>query len=179
LLDNVSINGATGVLVNISGGPDLTIDEVTTINSIVQEAAGDEAEMIFGAVQDEALEGRVRVTVIATGFGEPVEDERPEDGGADRVSRDAASRIGNGNGRRSRNGASEKGDRERDDAGKVIRADFEGPRLVKEDDDADTDAGGSDDSTPARDEPDPPSRTAPREEPDDLEIPTFIRRQMD
>ncbi|MDT8435498.1 MAG: cell division protein FtsZ [Gemmatimonadota bacterium] len=69
LLDNVSIHGATGVLVNISGGMDLAIDEVTTINSIVQEAVGDDAEMIFGAVHDASLDGRVRVTVIATGFG--------------------------------------------------------------------------------------------------------------
>lgn len=75
LLDNVSINGATGVLVNISGGMDLAIDEVTTVNSIVQEAAGDEAEMIFGAVHDPNLDGKIRVTVIATGFGEKVEDE--------------------------------------------------------------------------------------------------------
>ena len=75
LLDNVSINGATGVLINISGGPDLTIDEVTTINSIIQEAAGDEGEMIFGVVHDPQLEGRLRVTVIATGFGDMEEDE--------------------------------------------------------------------------------------------------------
>ncbi|MEJ2483318.1 MAG: cell division protein FtsZ [Gemmatimonadota bacterium] len=75
LLDNVSINGATGVLVNISGGLDLAIDEVTTINSIVQEAAGEEAEMIFGAVHDPELEGRIRVTVIATGFGDEAEME--------------------------------------------------------------------------------------------------------
>ncbi|WP_419860587.1 cell division protein FtsZ [Candidatus Palauibacter sp.] len=75
LLDNVSINGATGVLINISGGPDLTIDEVTTINSIIQEAAGDEGEMIFGVVHDPRLEGKLRVTVIATGFGDMVEDE--------------------------------------------------------------------------------------------------------
>lgn len=75
LLDNVSINGATGVLVNISGGMDLAIDEVTTVNSIVQEAAGDDAEMIFGAVHDPELDGRLRVTVIATGFGEEVENE--------------------------------------------------------------------------------------------------------
>ncbi|MCZ0934443.1 MAG: cell division protein FtsZ [Gemmatimonadetes bacterium] len=70
LLDNVSINGATGVLINISGGPDLTIDEVTTANSIIQEAAGDEGEMIFGVVHDPQLEGKIRVTVIATGFGD-------------------------------------------------------------------------------------------------------------
>ena len=69
LLDNVSINGATGVLVNITGGPDLTIDEVTTINSIIQEAAGEEGEMIFGAVHEAELEGTIRVTVIARTFG--------------------------------------------------------------------------------------------------------------
>ncbi|WP_420439272.1 cell division protein FtsZ [Candidatus Palauibacter sp.] len=75
LLDNVSINGATGVLINISGGPDLTIDEVTTVNSIIQEAAGDEGEMIFGVVHDPQLEGKLRVTVIATGFEDVEEDE--------------------------------------------------------------------------------------------------------
>ena len=75
LLDNVSINGATGVLINISGGPDLTIDEVTTVNSIIQEAAADEGEMIFGVVHDPQLEGKLRVTVIATGFEDVEEDE--------------------------------------------------------------------------------------------------------
>lgn len=75
LLDNVSIHGATGVLVNISGGLDLAIDEVTTINSIVQEAAGEESELIFGAVHDPELDGRIRVTVIATGFGQEAEEE--------------------------------------------------------------------------------------------------------
>jgi cell division protein FtsZ len=68
LLDNVSISGAQGVLINITGGMDLAIDEVTTISSIIQEEAGDEAEIIFGAVHDPQLEGKVRVTVIATGF---------------------------------------------------------------------------------------------------------------
>ena len=68
LLDNVTIEGAAGVLINITGGMDLTIDEVTTIASIIQEAAGDDAEIIFGAVHDPTLEGEVRVTVIATGL---------------------------------------------------------------------------------------------------------------
>ena len=68
LLDNVSIAGSTGVLINITGGPDLTIGEVTQISEIVKEAAGDQAEVIFGAAQDPAMEGEVRVTVIATGF---------------------------------------------------------------------------------------------------------------
>lgn len=68
LLDNISISGAAGVLINITGGMDLAIDEVTTISSIIQEAAGDEAEIIFGAVHDSGMEEEVRVTVIATGF---------------------------------------------------------------------------------------------------------------
>jgi cell division protein FtsZ len=68
LLDSVTIEGAAGVLINITGGMDLTIDEVTTIASIIQNAAGDDAEIIFGAVHDPTLEGAVRVTVIATGL---------------------------------------------------------------------------------------------------------------
>jgi cell division protein FtsZ len=71
LLDNISIEGASGVLINITGGMDLAIDEVTTISSIIQEAAGEEAEIIFGAVHDSALQEEVRVTVIATGMDRP------------------------------------------------------------------------------------------------------------
>jgi cell division protein FtsZ len=76
LLDDVSIRGAQGVLINITGGMDLAIDEVTQISTIIQEEAGEDAEIIFGAVHDEALEGKVRVTVIATGFDS--EESRPE-----------------------------------------------------------------------------------------------------
>lgn len=68
LLDNVSISGATGVLVNITGGEDLTLGEVHQINEIVHEAVGEEAEIIFGAVHEPAMQGEIRVTVIATGF---------------------------------------------------------------------------------------------------------------
>jgi cell division protein FtsZ len=68
LLDDVSINGSTGVLVNITGGEDLTLGEVNQISEVIHEAAGDQAEIIFGAVHDPAMEGEVRVTVIATGF---------------------------------------------------------------------------------------------------------------
>ncbi len=68
LLDDVSIAGAKGVLINITGGMDLAIDEVSQISSIIQEEAGDDAEIIFGAVHDPTLEGKIRVTVIATGF---------------------------------------------------------------------------------------------------------------
>jgi cell division protein FtsZ len=68
LLDNVSIAGATGVLVNITGGADLTLGEVHQINEIIHDAVGDEAEIIFGAVHEPAMQGEIRVTVIATGF---------------------------------------------------------------------------------------------------------------
>jgi len=80
LLDDVSIGGARGVLINITGGMDLAIDEVTQISSIIQEEAGDDAEIIFGAVHDPELEGKIRVTVIATGFDSGDEEKviRPD-----------------------------------------------------------------------------------------------------
>jgi cell division protein FtsZ len=82
LLDEVTIAGAKGVLINITGGMELAIDEVSQISTIIQEEAGDDAEIIFGAVHDPALEGKIRVTVIATGFDRSAEEEekilRPE-----------------------------------------------------------------------------------------------------
>ncbi|HEX6814051.1 MAG TPA: cell division protein FtsZ, partial [Gemmatimonadaceae bacterium] len=68
LLDNISISGASGVLVNITGGADLTLGEVHQINEIIHDAVGDDAETIFGAVHEPAMQGEIRVTVIATGF---------------------------------------------------------------------------------------------------------------
>jgi cell division protein FtsZ len=69
LLDNVSIDGAKAVLVNITGGPDMTLLEVNEAASLITEASGQEANIIFGAVIDENLKDELRVTVIATGFG--------------------------------------------------------------------------------------------------------------
>ena len=63
-----SINGATGVLVNVTGSSELTLDDVETAAGIVQEAANPEANIIFGATWDENFEDEIRVTVIATGF---------------------------------------------------------------------------------------------------------------
>jgi cell division protein FtsZ len=73
LLDNISIAGATGVLVNITGGADLTLGEVHQINEIIHDAVGDDAEIIFGAVHEPAMEGEIRVTVIATGFDKAIQ----------------------------------------------------------------------------------------------------------
>jgi cell division protein FtsZ len=68
LLDNVSIAGAAGVLLNITGGDDLTLGEVTQISDIIHDAVGDDSQIIFGSVTEPAMQGEVRVTVIATGF---------------------------------------------------------------------------------------------------------------
>ena len=69
LLEDVSIEGARGVLINITGGADMTLWEVNEARSLVQEAAHEDANIIFGAVIDEkAPQGEIRVTVIATGL---------------------------------------------------------------------------------------------------------------
>jgi cell division protein FtsZ len=73
LLEDVSIEGARGVLVNITGGPDLTLHEVNEAISLIHEEADDEANIIFGAVIDESMGDEVRMTVIATGFGDSIE----------------------------------------------------------------------------------------------------------
>ncbi len=68
LLDGVSIRGARNVLVNISAGGNLGMRETTTATSIIQQEAGEDAEIILGTVLDESYEDEMRVTVIATGF---------------------------------------------------------------------------------------------------------------
>jgi len=136
LLDNISIHGAAGVLINITGGLDLAIDEVTTIASIIQEAAGEDAEIIFGAVHDPSMEGEVRVTVIATGF-ERAEEETPP----------APSRV--------------------------VRANF--PSRTAAAVPAGRAAAVPEPVSFSR----PPARPVARHHLGDLEIPTFIRRQMD
>jgi len=82
LLDNASISGAQGVLVNVTGGTNMTLFEVEEAASIIFEEAGQDANLIFGAVIDPTMNGEMQVTVIATGFNtrRPVEeslDERP------------------------------------------------------------------------------------------------------
>ena len=73
LLDDVSIRGAKGVLINITGGLDLALHEVDQAASLIQQEADDDANIIFGAVIDEKMENEIRITVIATGFGESLE----------------------------------------------------------------------------------------------------------
>ena len=68
LLEGASVEGARGVIINVTGGPDLSLLEVSEASTIIQEAAHEDANIIFGAVVDESLTGRVKITVIATGF---------------------------------------------------------------------------------------------------------------
>jgi len=147
LLDNVSINGATGALVNITGGTDLTLGEVTQISDTIHDAAGDDADVIFGAVVDPAMEGEVRVTVIATGFDR-------------RETKDAGTR-----------------------ASGVIQFPQRQVANLRPSQQVAAAGGGSAPGAPARrSSPQiaPPGQAAPVSEPlSDMEIPTFIRRQMD
>ena len=63
-----SINGASGIIVNITGGPDMTLHEVNEAMSTINNAVADDARVIFGAVVDEHIQGEIQLTVIATGF---------------------------------------------------------------------------------------------------------------
>jgi len=132
LLDDVQINGSTGVLVNITGGEDLTLGEVSQINDVIHDAAGDQAEIIFGAVTDPAMDGEVRVTVIATGFDQKLGHQ---EGPFGRVAT----------------------------PGVLPFPQRSKPKIV---------ASGAREAPPAR--PPQPSPEVP-----EMEIPTFIRRQMD
>jgi cell division protein FtsZ len=79
LLEDMSIAGASGVLINITGGPDLSLHEVSEVSSVIHDAAGEDANIIFGAVIDPDLKGEIRVTVIATGIGGHRVAARPAD----------------------------------------------------------------------------------------------------
>jgi cell division protein FtsZ len=68
LLEDANVQGARGVIINITGGPDLTLAEVSEASEIIHEAAHEDANIIFGAVVNPEMEGKVKITVIATGF---------------------------------------------------------------------------------------------------------------
>jgi len=74
LLESISIAGARGVLMNITGGEDMTLHDVNSATTLIYDKAGDNANIIFGAVVDPAMNNKMRVTVIATGIGK----EEPE-----------------------------------------------------------------------------------------------------
>jgi cell division protein FtsZ len=81
LLEDISIDGATGIIINITGGSNLKINEVNEATTLIMEAAHEDAEIIFGTVIDESLKDSVKVTVIATGLGAGIAEmglQRPD-----------------------------------------------------------------------------------------------------
>jgi cell division protein FtsZ len=76
LLEDISIHGAKGILINITGGPDLTLSEINEASSLIQKETYEDANIIFGAVIDRRMNGEIRVTVIATGLG--AEEQKEE-----------------------------------------------------------------------------------------------------
>jgi cell division protein FtsZ len=83
LLDDISISGAKGILINVTGGTDMTLCDVSEATRVVNEAVGTgegiETNIIFGAVTDPSMNGKIRVTVIATGFSEQSASRRREE----------------------------------------------------------------------------------------------------
>ena len=79
LLESARIDGAKGVVINISGGKDMTLEDMTTASEQIYDVVDPDANIIVGAVVDEHLEGEIHVTVIATGFdsGAAYRHERP------------------------------------------------------------------------------------------------------
>ena len=92
LLEDVSIEGATGILINITGGADLTLFEVNEAASLIEEAAHDDANIIFGSVVDEKMKDEIRITVIATGFDRARAESRKAAATAAAVAQAVASR---------------------------------------------------------------------------------------
>src|SRR5208337_4392580 len=80
LLEDISIHGARGVLINVTGSSNMTLHEVNEASTLIQEQAHEEAHVIWGLVFDESMDESVRITVIATGFEEQAvrEEERPQ-----------------------------------------------------------------------------------------------------
>ena len=82
LLEDASVKGARGVIINVTGGSDLSLVEVSEASVVIQEAAHEDANIIFGAVVDPNMEGRVKITVIATGFDRPAASKSLSPSGA-------------------------------------------------------------------------------------------------
>jgi cell division protein FtsZ len=148
LLEDASIEGARGILINITGGPDMTLHEVAEASSLVQRTADPEANIIFGTVIDKEMTDTVKITVIATGF------VREEEVKAEAARPGAKAPL-------------------RSDAPATPRHDIDTPAFLRRSPSASAQAQGGVQVPEA-------STTlhyAPL--PDDLEIPTFLRRQMD
>jgi cell division protein FtsZ len=155
LLEDVSIQGARGVLINITGGPDLSLHEVNEAATLIQEEADEDANIIFGAVIDESMGDEVRITVIATGFGEAMQAEKPKSGVRDRATGPVAA-VGDTRPRRHHG---------------VVEDDLEVPTWQRRRQEPPV-AG-------ARNAQRPTGASPPEEGGEDYDVPTFLRRGAD
>jgi len=94
LLEDISIEGARGLLINITGGENMTLSEINEATSLVQKEAHEDANIIWGMVIDQAMKEEIRVTVIATGFGKK-EEKRAEKPSLSRLKRIPPVSFGN------------------------------------------------------------------------------------
>jgi len=78
LLEDVNLEGAKGILVNVTAGMDLSIGEFDEVGNVVKECASDDATVVLGTVIDPAMEGELRVTVVATGLGGAIQQRKPD-----------------------------------------------------------------------------------------------------
>jgi cell division protein FtsZ len=87
LLEDINLEGANGILVNVTAGMDLSIGEFDEVGMVVKERASDDATVVIGTVIDPSMEGEVRVTVVATGLGGVVHQRQPTRHDSDRRTR--------------------------------------------------------------------------------------------
>lgn len=161
LLEDISINGARGVLINVTGGPDMGLLEVNEAATLIQEEAHEDATIIFGAVIDENLEDELRITVIATGFGgnearssEPMASASKEPAPQKQASRGQGIKTAR--------------DRKVVHLGTLVDDDFDMPRWENEGEERDTGASQS-----------PYELKEEEVSEEDIDIPTFLRKRMD
>ncbi len=149
LLEDLSIHGARGVLINITGGPDLALYEVNEAATMIQEEAHEDANIIFGAVIDDRMKEEIRITVIATGFGEK-EEPKP-------VVESIAASTNSSKGKKIVH------------LGTIVDDEFPTWHRKKQD--------GEDSESPGIER--PTVQFSPDEDDDKFDIPTILRKQMD
>ena len=171
LLGGVSISGARNVLVNITAGTSLGVREATRATGVIQEEAGDEAEVIFGTVIDETLGDSLRVTVIATGFDKPAEHHAADAPKAATAPRHTASLGPLG----SPHYKGEDNLRQLDVPAYERRAVEMPHEVIREDEEEAT----AERPRPVRRLPLEPGDAPQRIRKDDTEVPAFLRRMMD
>jgi cell division protein FtsZ len=148
LLEDATIDGARGILINITGGPDMTLHEVAEASSLVQRTADPEANIIFGTVIDQEMSDSIKITVIATGFN--------REAAAETETRSAGALRGSG----TRPGADAPAPR--------TPRDLESPAFLRRSPAPLSVSGGE-----------PSSTLHYSALQDELDIPTFLRKQMD